>query len=184
MEITGTNIPLLSTVLAGFAVTIIIELINDNKYYRDISFLCTKNGLSLIAISIPLFLSSAVYATYGQSYNFLILTKDVKELMRFTDDLLCTSSEKWQEYLNTLYTIWQYWHRTSIAIYYAGMIFFIVGINIIFLIYIGLVVAVLIIVIIFFAIYFGFVLEQITSKIIHQGSNREILDAKEDPQQS
>jgi hypothetical protein len=120
LEVTGTTLPLLTTVLAGFAVTIIVQLINNTEAGELPTLL--NSGLTLIALSVPLFLGAALFATWGQSYNYTVLTDELKKLIKFnkTEDSL-------ERYLNICHTNWVNYHEASNFIYYLGLAFFILG---------------------------------------------------------
>lgn len=123
-EVTGTTLPLLSTVLAGFCVTIVVQLLiqPEARQTGDLLHL----GLTFLAVSIPLFLASTAFAIWGQAYNYLSLTSDVKELMIFDHT---PSQQEWKKYLDASHTIWQKWHTSTLILYYIGSITFVTGVD-------------------------------------------------------
>ena len=161
LEVTGTTMPLLSTVLAGFSVTIIVELLTQTEAGQCGTPL--NIGLTLLAISVPFFLSSTIFSVWGQSYNYLILTKDVKEIMNFTH-----SAQEWKNYLDASHTIWQKWHTSTILFYYIGLIIFISGIDLLIYKYVGNIPAILIPVILLITTVIGFILESRSKKVREQ----------------
>ena len=162
LEVTQTTLPLLSTVLAGFSVTIMVELITQPEAGQTCGLL--NVGLTLLAVSVPLFLSSTIFSVWGQSYNYLILTPDVKEIMNF--DL--HDQSQWKNYLDASHTIWQKWHTSALILYYIGLLAFIAGIDLLLWKYIGKFSAISIPTILLLTTIFGFILELLSKKVRKQ----------------
>ena len=161
LEVTGTTIPLLSTVLAGFVVTIITQLLTQSEASQAGTLL--HIGLTLLAISFPFFLAATSFAVWAQSYNYLILTSDVKELMNF--DISKQQSQRWKDYLDASHTIWQKWYGSALIFYYIGLILFVVGVNFLFLRYIGKFAVISVYAVLSLVTICGFILDFLSNKI-------------------
>jgi hypothetical protein len=126
-EITKTTLPLLSTVLAGFAVTILVSLFSlfmqskDNHSWPPSPNQALFWGLIILTISIPMFLSSAIFAVWGQAYNYQSVTeKEVRDFLNIQD------SDK-DKYMKDLYDKWFGWHQASNLTFFIGVFAFFIG---------------------------------------------------------
>jgi hypothetical protein len=162
-EVTGTTLPLMSTVLAGFCVTIIVQLLTQSEARQTGDLLHV--GLTFLAVSIPLFLASTAFAVWEQSYNYLSLTSDVKELMNFD---YASNQQEWKKYFDSSHTIWQKWHTSTLILYYLGSITFATGVDLLLWKYIGQFSAISFITIILLTTIFGFILESRSKKVRRQ----------------
>ena len=135
-EITKTTLPLLTTVLAGFAVLIITSLFVESKSNPSSPWPPPNQGLfwglTILAVSVPLFLTSTIFAIWGQAYNYQYLTEDVRKVLRIelADCAL-------NNYLQTLEDKWQIWHISAVLTFTLGTVAFVLGTAILLSTYIG-----------------------------------------------
>lgn len=130
-EVTGTNLPLLSTVLAGFSLTIIATL-----FTRPDAHLADKtanhpliNALTFLAVAIPFYVSATVFAMWGQAYKYLDLTQDTRAAINI--------QEAADAYIFRVFRRWRMWHRAAISAFYLGTLCFLIGICILLKLFIG-----------------------------------------------
>src|SRR5579863_5815692 len=116
--ITETTLPLLATVLAGFAVVAITQVFTRPEANLAGSspngWLIT--GLIVLSASVPLLLNSAIFAVWGQGYSYIHLTDDSKPVLHI--------KEEWVTYIARLHKKWQIWHWTAAVTFYAGSLIF------------------------------------------------------------
>jgi hypothetical protein len=128
-EVTKTALPLLSTVLAGFAVTISAQLAilpgasQGAVHPRHL----LAAVVIILACSVPFFLAAATFAVWGQGYSYIILTGDNWVILG-VDEKLRNDTIKWADYLNKCHRAWLCWHRAAINAYQLGLIVFCGGV--------------------------------------------------------
>jgi hypothetical protein len=129
-EVSGTSLPLLSTVLAGFAVTLTVQLMIRPDAADDLS------GRSIVAIiaflaSTLLFLSSIVFAINAQAHNylpFIDLSPEGRRLLGVEDA---------SEWIRRIERRWTIFHLATIGTFYGGAVLLLAGVNLIVWIYVG-----------------------------------------------
>jgi hypothetical protein len=155
-EITKTTLPLLTTVLAGFAMTIIVQLfIRNDARETWPPHLGLFLGLMFLAVSVPLFMSATIYAIWGQQYTYHHLTQEVREILNI--DLDIKDLHKHGRELNAK---WHMWHMAAITMFTVGVITFALGTGILLLTFIGIVTATLFFLTIGVAFFCGYLLRR------------------------
>lgn len=130
-EAVGTTMPLLATVLAGFALTVVLQLADGREadaskfeagsvdWFMTLSF----------ALSVPVLLLSAVFALWAQTYNYLsILSLD--DTSRNVMDIpkpVQEASKSNVEYYKTVQRRFDFWRKAATVAYYAGILLFLGG---------------------------------------------------------
>ena len=120
-EVSGTTFPLLATVLAGFAVTIVIQLFTRdeakvNGHSPNWLFI---TGLTVLALSVPLFLHTAAFAMWSQTYNYAQLNEDSRIILNI--------QENWDTYIARLEKKWALWYNAAFWTFNASMFLFDAG---------------------------------------------------------
>jgi len=137
-EVTKTTLPLLSTVLAGFALTLIFQNV------ADFSNILKLLGLILITCSFGMFVVATIYALWGQSYDYQdMLNEDVKNFFKLNDPQV-----DFNRYIDHVNRRWQLWHTASIVTFSLGLLLFAIGAVLIIWEAVGYIVAVILVVII------------------------------------
>jgi hypothetical protein len=129
--INETTLPLIATVLAGFSVTIIAQVFIRSEAYLDgkspNDLLIT--GLILLSLSVPCFLNTVSFSIWAQSYNYLNLSEESRDILLIT--------EGWPTYIARLQKKWRLWHQTAIVMFYVGSLLFDIGTGLLLLNFIG-----------------------------------------------
>jgi hypothetical protein len=123
-EVSGTSFPLLTTVLAGFAVTIAVQMIIRPEDGAELS---TRSIVAIVVFlaSTLVFISSIVFAVNAQAHNylpFLAGSDDVTHLIAIEDH---------QRWISWLHRGWETFHIAAIATFYAGIALLLTGVNLI-----------------------------------------------------
>jgi hypothetical protein len=129
-EVSGTSLPLLSTVLAGFAVTLTVQLMIRPDATDDLAGRSTVAIIVFLASTL-LFLSSIVFAINAQAHNylpFIDLSPDGRRLLGVED------ASKW---IQRLERRWAVFHFASIGTFYGGTVLLLAGVNLIVWIFVG-----------------------------------------------
>jgi hypothetical protein len=123
-EVSGTSFPLLTTVLAGFAVTIAVQMIIRPEGGAELS---TRSIIAIVVFlaSTLVFISSIVFAVNAQAHNylpFLANTQDSNHLIGIDDH------ERW---IDWLHRGWDTFHLAAITTFYGGILLLLGGVNLI-----------------------------------------------------
>lgn len=129
-EVSGTTLPLLTTVLAGFAVTIIVQIMVRGD--TDAS-LPTRVTIALLAflVSTLLLLSSTTFAINAQAHNYLPFLQPRPE----TSTLLAIDDH--DAWVRRLERRWHIYHVAALATFYSGVILLLAGLDIVVWVYVG-----------------------------------------------
>ena len=135
-EVSGTTLPLLATVLAGFAVTIIIQLTLSPAGAGGLAVLAEVSLVAFL-LSLLAFLSATAFAVNAQANNYLpfIDSSDTTRQFMQIDD-----PDAW---LQRIERRWQVYHRATLFSFYGGVILLLGGVNLLLWEYAGTLVAVL-----------------------------------------
>jgi hypothetical protein len=123
-EVSGTSFPLLTTVLAGFAVTIAVQLIIRPDASESLPFRVTLS-IIIFLTSTLVFISSIVFAVNAQSHNYLPFISDDGSSSRMHG---VSNRDQW---INWLHRGWESFHSASIITFYSGILLLLAGVNII-----------------------------------------------------
>ena len=159
-EITSTTLPLLATVLAGFAVTIIATLLTQPDVSKIWPLPNPFWGLVLLAISAPFLLTSAFFGVRAQAYSYLNLTLDVQKFLKLDDPTF-----NFHDYLERIYKKWLLWYGAADFAFFLGLLTFVGGTGFLLWNYIGLVGVLIFLTIIILAIGSGIWLQLKENKI-------------------
>jgi hypothetical protein len=108
-EVSKTTLPLLSTVLAGFTITITLQFINR------LSNIVVFIAAIFLSVSIILFLTSTIYAIWAQSYDYgAMLTPDMRDILKIKDEEL-------DNYMGRVFRYWQFWHKATFYTFLIGV---------------------------------------------------------------
>jgi hypothetical protein len=119
-------VPLLATVLAGFAMVTLASVAvqsNIKQMWSPLNFGLVLGVLCLSA-SIPLLIVATFFAIWGQAFTYQSLTEEVRDLMGITlegDDLRAYLAEK--------ELLWLRFHRDAVIAIVFGAIAFLIGIG-------------------------------------------------------
>lgn len=135
-EVSGTTLPLLATVLAGFAVTIIVQLTLSPTGPGGLAMLA-EVALIAFLLSLLAFLAATAFAVNAQANNylpFIDLSDTTRQFMQIDDP------DAW---LQRIERRWQVFHRATLFSFYAGVILLLGGVDLMLWEYAGTLVAVL-----------------------------------------
>jgi hypothetical protein len=129
-EVSGTSFPLLSTVLAGFSVTIIVQLMVRPDPGEPLP---AREVAALIAflLAVLVLLASTTFSVNAQAHNylpFLDLGDAAARRLRI-DDLT--------DWLERLERRWYMFHVAALATFYAGVLLLLLGLNLVVWVYLG-----------------------------------------------
>jgi hypothetical protein len=159
-EITSTTLPLLSTVLAGFAMTIIASLFLQTNVSNIWPLPNPFWGLVLLGVSTPFYLTSAIFGVQAQGFSYLNLTLDVQKFLKLKDPKI-----NMDDYISTIFKKWRLWYDAAKLAFYLGLFTFVVGAGFLIWNYIGLVGALIFLAIIILVIIWGIQLKVKEHKI-------------------
>jgi amino acid transporter len=135
-EVSGTTLPLLATVLAGFAVTIIIQLVLSPEGADSLPVL-TEVALAAFLLALLAFLSATAFAVNAQANNYLPFTDlsdTTRQFMQIDDP------DTW---LQRVERRWHVYHLATLIAFYSGVILLLGGVNLILWEYAGTLIAAL-----------------------------------------
>jgi hypothetical protein len=161
-EITSTTLPLLSTVLAGFAVTIIATLLTQANVSKIWPLPNLFWSLVLLAISAPLLLTSTFFAVRAQAYSYLTLTSEVQNFLK----LHAPATFNFDNYVERIYKKWLLWYEAADFAFSLGLLTFVGGTGLLLWNYVGLVGALIFLGITILAIIGGIWLQIRENKMI------------------
>jgi hypothetical protein len=127
-EVSGTSFPLLATVLAGFAITIAVQLI-----LQPVDDSPTRVTIALVSflLSTLLFLSSIGFALNAQANNFLPFL-DIgptgRQLLHVDDR---------SGWIRGMVKRWVVFHAAAMISFYVGIALLLVGVNLIVWVFVG-----------------------------------------------
>lgn len=115
-EVTKTTLPLLSTLLAGFALTFTLQFIN--RLSNIVVFIA---AIFLFA-SIILFLTATFYAIWAQAYDYEAMpTQEMKDIRKVKDEELVKDRP-------IAFLYWQFWHKATYYTFLMGINAFVVSV--------------------------------------------------------
>jgi hypothetical protein len=129
-EVSGTSFPLLTTVLAGFAVTIAVQLIIRPDTSEELPFRIVAAIAAFLASTL-FFISSIIFAVNAQTQNylpFLQLDESGRRLLGIQD---------YQHWLDSLVRRWELLHLLAIATFFGGIALLLTGVNLIVWVFVG-----------------------------------------------
>lgn len=121
-EVSGTTLPLLATVLAGFAVTIIAQLVLSPESGDSLSGIPLV-ALAAILLALLAFLSATAFAVNAQANNYLPFIDLSGEGKAFLD---IDDPAAW---LRRIEQRWRVYHLATLIAFYSGVILLLGGIN-------------------------------------------------------
>ena len=123
-QLTGTTVPLVATVLAGFSVGMLaqVAMLQKNAWTEGLyALLVWEIGL---VIFVPFLIASALMGAWGQSY-------DTTSILALPDTLRAHLYEGLRgdvkEYVEVMHDRWAFWHDRAIYMFYIGQAAFVVG---------------------------------------------------------
>jgi hypothetical protein len=129
-EVSGTSLPLLTTVLAGFAVTIIVQLMVRPDPGQPLP---AREVAALIAFLLAtlVLLASTTFAINAQAHNYLPFL-----------DLGDAASRRMRignlgHWIVRLERRWHMFHVAALATFYTGVLLLLAGINLVVWVYLG-----------------------------------------------
>jgi hypothetical protein len=134
-EISGTTLPLLAGVLAGFAVTSIVQLALSPDRGTGLST-STEIAIAILLLSVVCFLNSIVFAIKAQASNylpFLDLSERALKLLNVRD---------MSAWIRDLERRWFLFQIAAIGSFYCGAALFLAGLNLIVWVYVSPVVGI------------------------------------------
>jgi hypothetical protein len=129
-EVSGTTLPLLTTVLAGFAVTIIVQIMVRGDTSESLPARVTVALLAFL-VSTLLLLSSTTFAINAQAHNYL----PFMEPRPGSGNLLAIDDH--EAWIRRLERRWHIYHVAALGTFYAGVILLLAGLNIVVWVYAG-----------------------------------------------
>jgi hypothetical protein len=129
-EVSGSTLPLLATVLAGFAVTIIVQIALAPGTSNDLPRRMLV-GLAGFLLSTVLLLSSAVFAINAQANNYLPFL-DISE--RSAHWMQVSDTGAW---LHAMERRWRTYHVATLLTFYAGVVLVLISIGLTIWHYVG-----------------------------------------------
>jgi hypothetical protein len=153
-ESTKTTLPLLATVLAGFSVTIIAQLLiqpHIEQVWPITNYLLFL-GLLLLAFAVLFLLASTVFAIFAQPHDFTVLSE--KELKQGD-----------RAFLSRELALWKLYHRAAVNAFKLGVLAFAIGTVILYWNYLGNVFAGICFVMVIACFIWGFTLRNQAHKL-------------------
>jgi hypothetical protein len=123
-EVSGTTFPLLTTVLAGFAVTIAVQLIIRPEPAESIPTIISTAIVAFLASTL-LFISSIIFSVNAQSHNYLPFLEIGDDGRRFF------SVSDHQTWIAWIQRSWDTFHVWAIGTFYCGIFLLLLGVNLI-----------------------------------------------------
>jgi VIT1/CCC1 family predicted Fe2+/Mn2+ transporter len=123
-EVSGTSFPLLTTVLAGFAVTIAVQLIIRPDAAADLPVRVTAAIIIFLASTL-VFIASIAFAVNAQGHNYLPFI----ELERDSQRMLGVHEHN--RWISWLQRGWESYHLAAILTFYGGIFLLLGGVNLI-----------------------------------------------------
>ncbi len=177
-EVSGTSFPLLTTVLAGFAVTIAVQLIIRPDAAEALPLRITL-GIVVFLASTLIFIASIVFAVNAQGHNYLPFI-DLSQAR--AADFGVSDRGRWIQWLHAG---WTSFHTAAITTFYVGIMLLLGGVNLIVWEFVGagvgLIVLMLILATIGLVVLVGLTIERrqrVTSEL-HQSANPETFTRPE-----
>ena len=140
-EVSGTSFPVLTTVLAGFAVTIAVQLIIRPDATDDLGARLIAAIIVFLASTL-LFIVSIVFGVNAQSYNYLPFLELGENSRRIL------AAEDYGTWIFRLKRRWEAFHVASLATFYGAILLLLGGVNLIVWEFIGAAVAITVLAII------------------------------------
>jgi hypothetical protein len=140
-EVSGTSFPLLTTVLAGFAVTIAVQLIIRPDAEADLSGRVVTAIVIFLASTLA-FISSIAFAVNAQSHNylpFIQIDENSRRLLGVADHT------RW---IGWVQRGWDSFHLAAMITFYGGILLLLAGVNLIVWEFVGPGVAVVVLMLI------------------------------------
>lgn len=134
-EVVGTTIPLLATILAGFAVTVCVQVVPQDSVRLTREPTGTAIGFTVLLTSAVLFLASAFFAAWAQAHNSKAVDKVFEEVH---SEKFTKSSQDWEIYRLTRWAIFRVWYRATTIIFSTALVAFVVGLGLIFAKWVGI----------------------------------------------
>jgi hypothetical protein len=126
-QITKTALPLLATVLAGFAVTVSAQVLylTGVNAIQSPTHRATLIGLILITTSIPFLLASTIYSIWADASSYQHLNPDTLKVLgiKYTMEELEVKG-----YFTEQEHRWHRWYQSAVWSYYVGTALFVVGV--------------------------------------------------------
>ena len=140
-ELAGTTLPLLSTVLAGFAIAIMgqipasVAAILTDPASQAMKDRILENGARYVAlplaISVAIFLTSAVCAVHSQAYSYRFLLELPRDMQMFFL-AIDRDTNQGEEFFRNVLIRWRkqqdYWYKIAVWVFYFGVVLFSIGI--------------------------------------------------------
>lgn len=127
-EVTGTTLPLLSGLLAGFAVTITVQLIMEPAVAGDRRLVV---AITAFLLSVLFFLSSTVFAINAQANNYLRFL-DLAPAGRRLLNVGNVSDWMWR-----MERRWHVYYVAALFAFYGGLVPLLAGIDLVILAFMG-----------------------------------------------
>jgi hypothetical protein len=123
LDLSGTTLPLISTVLAGFSLTIIVtaaSVLSSLSYKNAVT-----SGLVVLTVNVPILLFSTTAAIRSQAFSYrYLMSQDVLDVIGITKADLRARIPGW-------HTRWYRWYLAGVLSYYLGLVLFALGMDII-----------------------------------------------------
>jgi|GEM_PF-4709630 hypothetical protein len=129
-EVSGTTLPLLTTVLAGFAVTIIVQIMVRGDPSDSLPVRVTAALLAFL-VSTILLLASTTFAINAQAHSYLPFLEPGPG----KEDLLAI--EDHGAWVRRLEQRWHIYHRAALVTFYSGVALLLAGLDVVVWIYLG-----------------------------------------------
>jgi hypothetical protein len=125
-EVSGTSFPLLATVLAGFAITIAVQLIIRTDAADDLAVRLVS-AIAVFLISTLLFITSIVFAVNAQAHNYLPFI----DLGASAHRLLNVRADDTAGWIRVIHRRWEIFHVAALISFYGGILLLLAGVNLI-----------------------------------------------------
>jgi hypothetical protein len=133
-EVSGTSFPLLTTVLAGFAITIAVQLIIRPDATDELSARIIASIIAFLTSTL-LFISSIIFSVNAQAHNYLPFLDIGRTGKRMFD------VDDVEEWIAVMERRWEAFHLAAIVTFYGGILLLLLGVNLIVWELVGTVVA-------------------------------------------
>jgi hypothetical protein len=118
--VTTTFVPLLATVVAGFAATAVVGLSTlsnlQSQFSEQAWWTSSDVVIGSFALCIPVMLTAAALAAWGSAFDCRDLGADARQALNITK-----AGSELKAYLEKMHSNWEAWHKASLVAYLIGL---------------------------------------------------------------